>query len=92
MVATGRVQPNRVTGKDMMHVTLPPDPAAFANPPKDSVFVEFDVEDAQMAPGGRAGWAIVFGPNSIQGILAARHGTPLTAMPTATNIVLREAN
>lgn len=75
-------------------MTLPPDPDAYRAAPTGSVFVEFDVDDAQMTSGGTAGWAItagwtiIYGPNSIYGTIAARRGNPLTGMPPATNLII----
>ena len=88
MMATGRVQPRLSMGQDAAHVTLPPDPDAYRAAPIGSVFVEFDVDDAQMTSGGTAGWTIIYGPNSIYGTVAARRGNPLTGMPPATNLII----
>ncbi len=88
MAATGRVQPRLSTGQDAAHVTRPPDPNAYRAAPVGSMFVEFDVDDVQMTAGGTAGWAIIYGPNSLYGIMAARRGKPLAAMPAATNLVI----
>lgn len=87
MAAEGRVQPD-LYGKDLKHATLPPDAGAYRAAETGSVFVEFDVSDAQIAPGGRDGWAIIFGPNSPRGILEARRGRPLGGMPAAGNITV----
>lgn len=88
MVTTGRTQPRLTTGQDAVHVTRPSDPGAYRAAPAKSVYAEFDVDDAQMTNGGTAGWAILYGPNSPLGTLAARKGTPLTAMPAVTNLVI----
>ena len=85
MAATGRLQPRKTTGQDMVHVTLPPNPNAYRAAPADSVFAEFDVDDAQMTKGGTADWAIFYGPNSPLGILAARRESPLAGMPFVSN-------
>jgi len=69
MAATGRVQPRLSTGQEAAHATLPPDPNAYRAAPAGSVFVEFDVDDAQTTSGGTAGWTIIYGPNSIYGII-----------------------
>ena len=52
MAAAGRVQPN-LDGREMKHITAPPDPDSFRAATPGSVFVEFDVDDAQMTLGGR---------------------------------------
>lgn len=70
MAAEGRVQPD-LYGKDLKHATMLPDSGAYRAAEAGSVFVEFDVSDAQIAPSGRAGWVIIFGPNSPRGMLAA---------------------
>lgn len=88
MLATGRVQPRLSTGQDAAHVTWPPDPDAYRAAPAGSVFVEFDVDDYQTTSGGTAGWTIIYGPNSIYGIIAARRGNPLASMPSAANLVI----
>lgn len=88
MIATGRLQPRLSTGQDLVHVTLPADPASYRAAPAGSVFAKFDVDDAQMAKGGTAKWKIFYGPNSPPGILSARRGNPLAGMPSVTNLVL----
>lgn len=87
MAAEGRVQPD-LYGKDLKHAALPPDAGAYRAAEAGSVFVEFDVSDTQIAPGGRDGWVIIFGPNSPRGMLAARRGQPLDGMPAAENITV----
>jgi len=69
-------------------VTVPPEPESFRAAKPGSVFAEFDVPEAQLKPGGDSGWGLVFGPNSNWGIIMARRGTPVDAMPEATNIEL----
>ena len=88
MAVTGRVQPRLSTGQHIAHVTLPPNPAAYRAAPVGSVFVEFDVDDTQMTAGGTEGWAILYGPNSVFGIIATRRGKPLADMPAATDPVI----
>ena len=87
MVAAGRVQPT-LDGREMKHVTAPPDPGSFWAADAGSVFAEFDVDDAQMTKGGTAEWKIFYGPNSPLGSLAARRGNPLAGMPAVLNLVL----
>jgi hypothetical protein len=91
MVAAGRVQPT-AAGLDMKHVTAPPDPDAFRAAPSGSVFAEFDVVDAQVAPGGHPSWLILYGANSTLGRLAARRGLPAAALPRAANVVVTETS
>jgi len=87
MAASGRVQAP-FNGAGATHVTVPPNPAAFAPPASSSTFVEFNVPSSQLRihdPG--QGWGRVFGPDSIEARLAARKGLPVpTQMPTATQI------
>lgn len=73
MVATGRVQPT-TDGREMKHVTAPRDPNSFRAADPGSVFAGFDVDDAQVVTGGRAGWYIVYGPNCIHGRKALHKG------------------
>lgn len=89
MVAAGRVQPT-LDGRDMKHVTSPPAPNDFRAADPGSVFVEFDVDDAQMLPGGRAGWFILYGPNSVHGRNALRKDETVTALSVALNIAITE--
>ena len=89
MVATGQVQPT-LDGRDMKHVTSPPAPDDFRAANPGSMFVEFDVDDAQMLPGGREGWFILYGPNSVHGRNAARKGLTVTELSAAQNIVVME--
>lgn len=88
MVATSRVQSRLSTGQDAAHVTRPPDPNAYRAAPVGSIFVEFDVDDNQMTQGGTAGWAIIYGPNSPHGVIAARRGNLLEGMPSVANLVI----
>ena len=88
MLTTGRAQPRLTTGQDTVHVTRPSNHEAYKAAPAKSVYAEFDVDDAQMTNGGTAGWAILYGPNSQFGRLAAQRGTPLTSMPAVTNLVI----
>jgi RHS repeat-associated protein len=90
MKATGKVQSNINTGQDMMHITVPPNPDAYLAAKPGSIFAEFDVPNAQLTAGGKPGWGIVYGPNSIYGRLAAQQGNPLTGMPDAMNIFITQ--
>ena len=89
MVASSRVQPN-LDGREMKHVTAPPDPDSFRAAAPGSVFVEFDVDDAQMTSGGRQGWYILYGSNSLHGRNALRNGRPLAELPAVQNVVIME--
>lgn len=89
MVAAGKVLPT-VEGMDMKHVSLPPDADTYRAAEPGSIFVEFDVIDAQISPGGNEGWVIIFGPNSTLSRLAAQRGLAVTALPRVENIIIRE--
>ena len=80
---TGKVQAG---DGDQTHVTIPADPNAFKDAEKGSVFVEFDVPSGSVAPGGKEGWGIISGPNSVRGRLAKKKGDPIPVMPEAENI------
>lgn len=90
MTAMGRVQP-MLDGRDMKHVTSPPDADAFRAAGVGSLFVEFDVDNTQMFPGGREGWFILYGPNSIHGRNAVRMGMLVAELSVARNVVIKEA-
>ncbi|MGI4787257.1 MAG: hypothetical protein ACRYFS_00255 [Janthinobacterium lividum] len=90
-VKAGRMQPT-LDGRDMKHVTLPPDPYGFRAANPGSVFAEFDVNDAQMVSGGRRGWYIIYGPNSIHGRKAFQNGLIVTEMPAVQSIVITKIN
>ncbi len=87
----GRMQPT-LKGMDMKHVTAPPDSDAFRAAAVGSVFVEFDMVDAQVSPGGNAAWLIVYGPNSVQGRLAAKRGIAVAELPRVENMTITETN
>ena len=89
MAAAGRVQPN-LDGREMKHVTAPPDPDSFRAAEAGSVFVEFDVDDGQMTVGGRQDWYILYGPNSVHGRNALRNGKPVAELPAVQNVVITE--
>lgn len=91
MAAVGRVQPTS-DGRDMKHVTAPPASGEFRAADPGSVFVEFDVDDAQILQGGREGWYIIYGPNSIHGRNALRKGETVAELPVVKNIVITETN
>ncbi len=89
MIATGRVQP-ALDGRDMKHVTAPPDRSSFRAADVGSVFVEFDMDDAQMLPGGKQGWYIVYGPNSVHGRSAMLKGKTVMPLPAVQNVIITE--
>ncbi len=80
MQATGRVQESFNNG--VTSVTLPPNPAAYANAPAGDVFVQFDVPPSAIGASDGV-WGKIFGPNSIFGPVKG-----ITQMPPATNIVV----
>ena len=86
MLKSGKVQPSTgAGGRDVTYVTCPPNPAGYKAAPPGSVFVEFEVPETQVKPGGTEGWRQVVGPKSPWGTLAARHGEPFTSMPIFLN-------
>ena len=89
MVKTGRVQPT-VEGLDMKHVTAPPDSSGYRAAARGRIFVEFDVVDPQIAPGGRIDWFVIYGPNSDRGRLAARRGQQVADLPLVRNMIITE--
>ena len=89
MVATGRMQPT-VKGLDMKHVTIPPDSNAYRATVTGSVFVEFDIIDAQTMPGGNPAGLIVYGPRSVHGRLAINRGLSVAELSRVENIVIME--
>ena len=91
MVATGRMPPT-VKGLDMKHVTAPPNSNAFRAAVTGSLFVEFDMVDAQLSPGGNSAWLIVYGPNSVQGRLAINRGLAVSELPRVENVIIAESN
>ena len=87
MVRASRVQPT-LDGREMKHVTAPPDPNSFRAADPGSVFAEFDVDDVQVVTGGRTGWYIIHGPNCIHGRKALQKGMIVTEMPAVQNVVI----
>ena len=47
------------------YVTNPSNPEAFKAAKKGSVFVEFDISNDAIHNGGKEGWSIIPGPNSM---------------------------
>lgn len=90
VVTTGRMQPT-LDGRELKHVTAPPDRSSFRAADAGSIFVEFDMVDAQVAPGGKQGWFIVYGPYSFHGRNALRNGRTVATLPDVQNVVIREA-
>ncbi len=89
MAMADRMQPT-LDGREMKHVTAPPDRSSFRAAEAGSVFVEFDTVDAQMATGGKQGWYIVYGPNSFHGRNATRNGRAVAALPDVKNVIIME--
>ena len=87
MVKARRMQPT-LDGREMKHVTAPPDPGGFRAADAGSVFAEFDVDDAQVVAGGKQGWYIIYGPKCIYGRKALQKGIIVTEMPAVQNVVI----
>jgi len=87
MVSTGRVQPSN---GNVTHVTNPANIDSFKRQaPPGSVYVEFNVPQSSIVPGGRSDWGIIPGPGSLYDRLNQHKGLPpITEMPPATNITL----
>ncbi|GAA1717087.1 TreTu family toxin [Fodinicola feengrottensis] len=85
MVNTGMVQAG---AGDRTFVVYPASPNAYVSARPGSVYVEFDVPQSLLSPGGRPGDYKLSGPGSLDGRLAARKGLPLPQLPAAVNIRL----
>lgn len=87
MILSGKVQ---MSGDNKVHVANPADINAFGKQaPKGSLYVEFDVLSNTISKGGKEGWEIINGPNSLLDRLNAKKGLPrITEMPEATNITI----
>ena len=74
-----------------IHVANPAEINAFSKQaPKGFVYVEFDVPNDTIFPGGRDGWGIIAGPGSLYDRLAIKKGLPaITEMPQAINIEIK---
>jgi RHS repeat-associated protein len=84
MVDTGMVQPGR---SGVISVASPADPAAFVRQtPPGSHYVEFDVPQSSLVPGGKAGWAIIPGPDSFPSRVNIGRGLPPYDFPAVQNI------
>lgn len=79
MNETGKVQESY---SGTTHVAYPANPEAFSKQVKNgSVYIEFNVPRESIRPGGKSGWAIIPGPNSLEGRNAALRGRPIPQMP-----------
>lgn len=85
MMATGMVQPG---AGDRTFVVYPASKDAYISARPGSVYVEFDVPQSQLSPGGRPGDYKLSGPGSLDARLAARKGLPAPELPAAKNIQL----
>ncbi len=83
MKDNGRVVESRLNG--VTSVTVPPDPTAYRDAPKGSVFVEFDVEASAVKGMTANGWGKIYGPSSL---FAEKYG--VKEMPEAINIDVLE--
>lgn len=85
MVDTGMVQPGRVSPQ--VSVAHPADVEAYMRQAAPGTrYVEFDVPETSVVQGGKEGWAIIPGPESIYSRLAASRGLPPFELPPALNI------
>lgn len=80
-----------MSGDNKVHVVNPAEIHAFSKQAsKDSIYVEFDVPNNTVFPGGRDGWGILAGPGSLYDRLAIKKGLPaITEMPQVTNIEIK---
>ncbi len=84
MVRTGEVQ---VGGGATTHVADPPSISAYEKQAKPgSVYVEFDVPETSLRPGGVPGWRQIPSPDHLYGRLAEKRGAPLEYPVPAHNI------
>jgi hypothetical protein len=84
MLNSGLVQPGR-TG--VINVARPADVESYMRQAAPGTrYVEFDVPESSLVPGGREGWATIPGPDSIYSRLNARRGLPPYEFPLALNI------
>jgi hypothetical protein len=80
MTDTGVVQEG---AGGVTNVASPADSAAYMRQAASGTrYVEFNVPEDSLSPGGKAGWATIRGPNSFW----ARGGLALPEMPPALNI------
>jgi hypothetical protein len=83
MVLSGRVQESH---SGQTNVLRPADRKGWHSAKTATIYVEFDIDESRLELGGKKGWAIVAGPNSVFGRLAARRGTPIIGMPDVRNL------
>ena len=85
MESTGMVQPGRYAPQ--VSVAHPANVDAYMRQAAPgSHYVEFDVPEASLVSGGKEGWAIIPGPDSIFSRLAVNRGLPPYNYPPALNI------
>jgi hypothetical protein len=85
MEDTGMVQPGRVSPQ--VSVAHPADVEAYMQQAAPgSRYVEFDVPENSLVPGGKEGWATIPGPESIFSRPAIQRGLPPFSYPPALNI------
>ncbi len=86
MTQTGRVQPN-INGAGHQSVAHPANIESYMMTAKPGTrYVEFDVPSSSLVQGGKEGWAVIPGPDSIHTRLAQSRGLPGFEYPEATNI------
>jgi hemolysin len=78
MLETGKVQ---MSDGNITHVINPSDIEAFKAAKKGSVFVEFDISNDAIHNGGKEGWSIIPGPNSMLNKYRKIKGLPTIKEP-----------
>jgi hypothetical protein len=85
MESTGMVQPGRYAPQ--VSVAHPANVEAYMRQAAPgSHYVEFDVPETSLVSGGKEGWAIIPGPDSVFSRLAVNRGLPPYNYPPALNI------
>jgi hypothetical protein len=85
MLSTGMVQPG---GGGFSYVVYPADPNAYISARAGSVYVEFDVPQSSLIPGGRPGDFKMSDSTTIFSRLAVSKGGAPLELPEAKNIRL----
>jgi len=86
MSDSGMVQPGQGGRSYVVH---PSDSESFGKQAAPgSFYVEFDVPEGVLRPGGAPGWYQISGPDSLYGRLAARQGVEIPQFPRASNILI----
>jgi hypothetical protein len=84
MVSSGMVQEG---SGGVTYVANPADPAAYARQAvPGSFYLEFEVPQSSLSPGGEPGWAQIRGPNFWMSQRLAKLGRPVPQFPPALNI------